>query len=91
VALRYLYRKIPTEKRICKGCGNPILRNIALLEGEMFHYGCLMKGEAEHYECLDCYSRIAGADVVKTAFEPGLPPIRCCPSCGSTNLKPIRR
>lgn len=54
MSLRYLYRKFKPEQRICPGCGRSIQRNIAVHEGELWHYGCLQEAKKKRYRCMVC-------------------------------------
>ena len=85
-ALRYLYER-PKSQRTCPGCLKVIKRNIALHEGETWHYGCLLKAATYKYRCLQCGSRLRGLDT-STVYILDQPE-RSCRFCGSTGLQPL--
>lgn len=88
MSLRFLYRKIPVNKRICNyyRCQKPILRNIAEdKDGRIYHWGCLQSARDERFRCLNCYA-IFDATEVALDFQFGKLTL-LCPHCGSFNLR----
>jgi hypothetical protein len=84
--INILYRKIPVEERICEGCGDPIERNLAVLDGKLYHYGCLKRTRAKPVAvCLDCWSYLSGKNITKASFDGRA--VRGCGECGSSNLR----
>jgi hypothetical protein len=84
--------KTPIRYETCEGCGKPIIRNLARLNGKPFHYGCLKRTKAKPaLYCLDCNSYLTGSKIGRAAFAEGERPWLVCGNCGSTNLKPAGR
>jgi len=73
---------------ICEGCGQPILKNLAFLDGEPWHFGELRDEEgfarATHV-CRDCCSYLTPGKVGHMMINGER--WRVCGVCGSTNLK----
>jgi len=89
---RFLYRKVPLDKRVCNWihCQNPIQRNIIRTkDGRMWHYGCLQSAKDTHYQCIECVATFDGTEVnfveggsgygddFRQQWKPQ------CPSCGA--------
>jgi hypothetical protein len=92
VSIRQLYEKIPIEKRLCPFCGTPIHRNIAIINGQLCHYGCMNKaGLKPTHKCLDCYSYLTPDNIIRASFTPGQQATKTCGNCGSPNLKSLGR
>jgi len=90
MSLNQLYDQIPIEDRICEGCGEPIHRNIAMLNGKLYHWGCLKQTKAKPtHLCLECFSYLTGKGIVKATV--GDFTHKACGNCGSFNLKPLTR
>lgn len=87
MSLRYLYRKYAPEERICPGCRKPIIRNIAVHEGELWHYGCLQEAKQWKYRCLNCHRVLRKLDVAESQVM-GVP-LLSCRFCGSTGVQPL--
>jgi len=83
MSLRYLYRR-PSSQRICYACDQPILRNIALYDGELYHYGCLKEEEAKSFRCPECFSTLSGLETRWTEVD-GIR-TRACGNCGNPDL-----
>jgi len=88
LSIRYLYRVLPSSKRICSywRCGTQILRNIAKTDdGRLWHYGCLQSAKDDRFHCLDCDSHQDSTEINVADFGEG--PIFTCGNCGSTHVK----
>lgn len=91
MSLDRVYREIPLEERVCEGCGEPIQRNVAMLDGKLYHWGCLKRSKAKPtHLCLDCWSYLTGKGLTKVDWGDGSS-TKACGNCGSTNLKRLRR
>jgi hypothetical protein len=77
---------------LCAYCGEPILRNLARLNGATaWHYGCLKRSHAKPtHLCLNCFSYLTKAQLVRTYFEDGTSEASCG-NCGSPEIKPLTR
>lgn len=85
IFLSQVYRKLPAQSRICEGCNNVIQRNAALLDGVLYHYGCMKKREAQpSHMCNNCGSFLTSGKIV-TVFIDG-EKVRSCGLCGSTEV-----
>lgn len=90
MSITVLYRQIPPERRLCHICGNQVLRNIDLLNGQICHHGCINKvGVKPTHRCLNCYTLLTADNITRTNFETGTPDIKTCGECGSSNLQPL--
>lgn len=90
MSLNQLYKKIPVEQRICEGCGESILRNIAVFDGELYHYGCLKRTKAKPtHQCIECFAYLSGKGISNVTVDGYT--MKHCKQCGSPNLKPLRR
>lgn len=87
MSLRYLYRKYGSRDRVCRGCGKTIQRNIAIHQGEFWHYGCLMEDKQKRYRCLDCYRTLSTLETTESSIMGH--PVRSCGYCGSTQIQPL--
>lgn len=78
MSVRYLYRTVPTSKRLCSyyRCQQPILRNLALDKetGLIYHYGCLQTAKDEHFRCLDCGATLDGREINLAEWGDGSEP-----------------
>jgi hypothetical protein len=85
MSLRYLYRKLPPNQRVCYTCDQPIIRNIALgPDGELYHYGCREEERAKTFHCSECFSTLSGLETRWTE-EDGVR-TRVCGNCGNSDL-----
>jgi len=83
-----IYEEVPLEERICEGCGQRIKRNVALIDGRLFHWGCFKKTKAEPtHRCLECHILLTRKGLSKVYL--GRKPMLACGSCGSTHLKTL--
>lgn len=90
MSINRLYRQIPVEDRLCEGCGEPIQRNIATLDGKIYHYGCLKQTKAKPtHQCLNCFSYLTGKGINKV--EINNIEQKACGNCGSFNLRFLRQ
>jgi len=80
MSLRYLYRTLAPEERICPSCGKPILRNIAVYEGDLWHYGCLQEAKRVKWRCRSCYAQLSTLQTIRATV--GDQVIRACTRCG---------
>ena len=66
---------------ICEGCGEPIHRNIAVFDGQLYHYGCLKRSKAKPtHLCLDCFAYLSGKGISKVTV--GSVTMKHCKLCG---------
>lgn len=87
-SLDKVYENIPLSDRICEGCGSEIQRNVAMLNGKLYHWGCLKKTKAcPTHRCLDCWSFLTNSGMTKVGF--GDETLRGCGNCGSTHLRKV--
>ena len=84
------YKQVSMEDRTCEGCGKPIIRNLAIIDGRLYHYGCMKQTKAKptHF-CLECFSYLTAKGIVKTDFDGETQ--RSCGNCGNPNLRRLRR
>ena len=80
MSLRYVYRKFAAKQRICTGCGRIILRNIAVYQGELWHYGCLMEAQKKKYRCIQCGAYLSTLETSQITV--GGDSARACGVCG---------
>ncbi len=86
MSVRVLYKKVPKERRLCHHCGKPVLSNIDLLDGEIWHHGCINQaGLHPTHRCRDCYSLLSADNIVRTDFGDGTIS-KTCGLCGSSSL-----
>lgn len=91
LVLQEIYKQIPKENRICEACGKEIQRNVFLLDGKLYHWGCLKTTKAKPtHRCMDCWSFLTPKGIVRTDFGDGYP-TQTCGNCGSENLRKLRR
>ena len=93
--INVIYRRIPLSERLCGkyggfpregvGCGKPVVRNAALLDGIVMHYGCVKKAcfQPTHL-CNGCGSFLSPAKIVTTIFRGEK--IKGCGLCGTTDI-----
>jgi len=92
IYLDTVYKDVPLEKRICIACGERIIRNCALLDGQLIHFGCFKKTKAlPTYRCQNCYSFLTKANLNRVDFGDGSKPQLSCSNCGSQDIKHIDR
>jgi len=92
MSLDQIYQRIPLAERICKGCGQPIQRNVIIFNGELYHWGCLKKTRAlPTHRCQDCFGFMNAAGMVKVNFGNSPSYQRACGNCGSPHLRKIDR
>lgn len=95
MSFRFLYRRIPTAKRLCNyyRCQKPVRRNIDRDKGRIYHHGCLMNAKDELFRCLECVSDF---DATEANYEYKDIPVGddvqkqvtiLCPYCGSSHLR----
>jgi len=93
IYLSQVYKAIPLSQRICGGtyfqtdggCGKSILRNACLLDGVLFHFGCIKKRNVQPtHMCSNCGSFLSPKNVV-TIYVKG-EKVRSCKLCGSTEV-----
>jgi len=88
--IRKVYKSVPVDKRICEGCGEPIIRNLAVFDGELYHYGCLKRTKAKPtHLCLNCFAYLSGKGI--SSVTVGGVTMKCCKMCEGSHLKPLRR
>jgi hypothetical protein len=90
LSVRYLYRVLPSSKRICSywRCQTTILRNLTRTEdGRLWHYGCLQTAKDEQFRCLECGSTLDGTGVTYNDYADGRPTLGCG-NCGATIRMP---
>jgi len=90
MSIRYLYKTIPRDKRICCYylCEKPILRNIARdTDGRIYHYGCLNTAKDEQHRYLDCGGGFNGTEVALD--NPFGETVVICPFCGSHKTRRV--
>jgi len=80
--------------RVCEGCNEPIIRNLAFFEGEPWHYGELRAtekfGDAVAI-CQKCFSYLTNSKIVSVSYDLSrADSTRQCALCGSTHLRFLR-
>jgi len=91
VSIRQLYRKVPVEKRLCHYCGKPVLSNIDLIDGEIWHHGCINQaGLQPTHRCAECNSLLTPDKINRVNFGDGTKEFRACGLCGSTEIISLR-
>jgi len=58
-------------------------------EGRIYHHGCLMAAQDEQWRCLNCWLIFDATEMAFDVLTDRIAPL--CPSCGSANLKRLRR
>jgi ribosomal protein S27AE len=92
ISLDNVYKEVPLEKRICVHCGLKIQRNVFILDGKLYHFGCFKKSKAlPTYRCQNCYGFLTKAGLNKIDFGDGSKPQLSCSNCGSSDIKHIDR
>jgi hypothetical protein len=100
MSFRFLYRKVPLEKRICTyyKCNNRIQRNlIPDKNGHLYHLGCLNNAREKMWHCFECNLTFDATEA--SFFEVENARNDCntmllrpqCPNCGNQDLKPVAR
>lgn len=90
MSINQIYKEVPTDQRLCEGCGNAIQRNFALLDKRLFHFRCLKRTRAKPtHQCLDCLSYLTPKGINKVTIN-GFTQ-QACGNCGSPNLRPLRK
>ena len=93
IRLSQIYKSIPLSERVCGGkhpqedvgCGKPILRNAALLDGVLMHYGCLKKSCLEPtHMCNNCGSFLTPKKIVTVLFRGDN--FKSCGLCGNSDI-----
>jgi hypothetical protein len=95
INLNRVYKSIPLSERICGrdgmffqegvGCRKPILRNAALIDGVLMHYGCFKKSYFEPtHMCNGCGSFLSPKKIVTVDFRGEK--FKSCGVCGSTDI-----
>ena len=96
MSLRIIYRKVPSDMRICNyyRCRQPILRNIDRdKEGRLYHHGCLMSAQDESWRCRACFLVFDGTEATVEEAQVVRGEEYCehlrvmCPNCGGSDLK----
>jgi hypothetical protein len=75
--------------RICVGCEHPIIRNIAFLDGEAWHYGELRAKERFGgivAVCQTCLNHLTNSKVTHIKYGDDMV-VRSCGICGSQHLR----
>lgn len=77
-------------ERICEGCGFPIIRNLAMYDQGLYHYGCLKRTHGKpDYQCLDCLAYWSRGRLARIEYADDEPDF-CCPECGCGDLRHLR-
>ena len=93
IYLSQVYKAVPLSERICGGeyylqdggCGKPILRNAALLDGVLMHFGCLKKRSVQPtHMCNNCGSFLTPKKIV--TMNVSGEKIKSCRLCGSSDV-----
>lgn len=77
MALRWVYRKIPADKRTCVVCGKTIDRNAYIENGNLYHFGCYNLEKGKKFKCVECLGECNGLET------PMVDGVRACPHCGN--------
>ena len=82
------YKTIPVGERYCTSCNHPILSNLFLFDGELYHGGCLKNferfGEAVAI-CRGCFSYLTNKNVVRVTYDGHEE--KSCGVCGHPSLR----
>jgi len=82
---------VPLEERICYGCLEPIIRNLALFDRHRYHFGCLKKSGAQpSLQCQECLAYYSSRSQLTRIEFPEGGSSRVCPECGSSDIKQLR-
>ena len=92
MSLEDVYKRIPLEERVCEGCGKTIQRNAFILDGKLYHGGCLKKTRANPtHRCLECFSLLTRKGMSRVDWGESGRYQLACGNCGSVNLRPVKR
>ena len=59
---RRIYRETPPEIRTCIVCGEPVLRNLYVEKGSIYHYGCYASEKEKYFKCTECLGECTGLE-----------------------------
>jgi hypothetical protein len=89
------YRTLPISERYCTGCGDLIERNLALHDGDLFHWGCLKNTERFGHTvaiCYGCFSFLTNSKIARISYDAsGADSAKQCALCGSPHLRFLNR
>lgn len=95
VTLWNAYQALPLEKRICESCARPIASNIALFDGQLWHWGHLKNNERFGIavaQCLECGSFLSNRFVIRASYDvSGVQLEKNCGHCGSLQLRNLKK
>jgi len=90
IRLSQVYRMIPLHERLCEGCSNPIERNAALLDGVLYHFGCMKRLNIHPtHMCLSCGSFLTPRKITVSWIDGEK--MQTCGLCGNQDLTPLGR
>ena len=83
---------VKLSERICEGCGQAIIRNLAEYDGILYHYGCLNRTRAKpDYQCENCFGYWSRGRLGTVLLDNGASKSLVCPSCGALGLRKLNR
>ena len=88
MSLTKISSPVPVGERVCSGCFEPIIRNLALFDRKRFHFGCLKRsGTQPALQCLECLAYYSSRSQLARIGFPDGGFNRVCPECGSSDLR----